>query len=439
MVDLPPVKQSYNLMNATDLKSRPIKSSLGVLPARRSESIPELNLVHLRGRSIVTNDDPPLSSRIGTNTPQSPRHLESPTGVRPHERRQPLPAILPMVGTTHTATLQERHTPIKPLIHIPAVKRRKIDLVVIEHDESDSPRSLIHRMVDEARLISQPMADRMKSQHRQSNKQPSSLYPHPPGLIVTASDDPSRAAVENLIASIKSKQLQEAQRQSDRKILDIIHRVLGRTVDLVYDEDEQERLAEQLEAERLREEQWRMDLEEANRAAAAQETESSPLDVDPDVDRDDADGEELDDIDEREPTVETIESVDDTENIDMSHDPLYRHFLLGVSNADILNIRGTKIDLPAPKVSRSQARLPPPVKHDEKSVHHFCIEMFNENDSMPRDLRAMTQLYHQRARFRHQLPMDSTYYKHGKLPNVTTEETNREIVEDEERGSQHRM
>ena len=87
MVDLPPVKQSYNPMNAIDLKSRPIKSSLGVLPARRSESIPELNLVHLRGRSMATTDDPPVSSRVGANTPQSPRHLESPIDVRISEER----------------------------------------------------------------------------------------------------------------------------------------------------------------------------------------------------------------------------------------------------------------------------------------------------------------------------------------------------------------
>jgi len=68
-------------------------------------------------------------------------------------------------------------------------------------------------------------------------------------------DDPTRVAVENLIASIKSKQLQETQRQSDRKILDIIHRVLGRTIDLVYDEDEQEKIQQELERQRILSEQ----------------------------------------------------------------------------------------------------------------------------------------------------------------------------------------
>ncbi|CAF4882139.1 unnamed protein product, partial [Rotaria magnacalcarata] len=73
-------------------------------------------------------------------------------------------------------------------------------------------------------------------------------------------DDPTRAAVENLIASIKSKQLQEAQRQSDRKILDIIHRVLGRTIDLVYDEDEKEQIQQEYEQKLIAEEEKRIPM-----------------------------------------------------------------------------------------------------------------------------------------------------------------------------------
>src|SRR5579871_5412232 len=78
--------------------------------------------------------------------------------------------------------------------------------------------------------------------------------------IATPNDDPTRAAVENLIASIKTKQLQEAQRQSDRKILDIIHRVLGRTVDLVYDEDEQEKIQQESEQRIIPEEESKISM-----------------------------------------------------------------------------------------------------------------------------------------------------------------------------------
>jgi hypothetical protein len=179
MVDLPPVKQSFTATTTSELKSRAIKSSMGVLPLRRSESIPELNLVHLRGRSVMVTggiDDEIASSRVGANTPISPKRpapLSESTQINLPERREPLPAILPMVGTTHTATLQERQPPTKPVIHIPAVKKRKIDVVIIEREalERGTPRSVVNRMVNEARLLSQPMVDRATPHSRLSSKQ----------------------------------------------------------------------------------------------------------------------------------------------------------------------------------------------------------------------------------------------------------------------------
>lgn len=163
MVDLPPVKAPYTVVTTTELKSRVIKSSMGVLPLRRSESIPELNLVHLRGRSVAANDpetvDDLETSRVGTNTPRTPRRIPPPptTVESPPNRRKPLPAILPMVGTTHTATLQTRQAPMKPVVNVPPVKRRKVDVVLIEREalERGTPRSVVKQMIKEARLISQ--------------------------------------------------------------------------------------------------------------------------------------------------------------------------------------------------------------------------------------------------------------------------------------------
>lgn len=179
MVDLPSVKQSFTIMTTSELKSRPVKSSMGVLPVRRSESIPELNLVHLRGRSVMASgdgDEDLNSTRVGTNTPVSPKRLlpipeSSLTTVS--EQREPLPAILPMVGTTHTAVLQERQPPIKPTIRIPPVKKRKIDLLVVEHETlgKGTPRSVVSRMIREARLLSQPQTDRTTPHSRLSSKQ----------------------------------------------------------------------------------------------------------------------------------------------------------------------------------------------------------------------------------------------------------------------------
>lgn len=178
MVDLPPVKQSLTITTTNELKTRPVKSSMGVLPVRRSESIPELNLVHLRGRSVMTGGDITddlNSSRVGTNTPVSPKRLlpiaeSSLTTIS--ERREPLPAILPMVGTTHTAVLQERQQPNKPIIQIPPVKKRKIDLVVErEALGKGTPRSVVSRMIHEARLLSRPLTDRTTPHSRLSSKQ----------------------------------------------------------------------------------------------------------------------------------------------------------------------------------------------------------------------------------------------------------------------------
>jgi len=179
MVDLPPVKQSYTITTTNELKSRAIKSSMGVLPLRRSESIPELNLVHLRGRSVMATGAPVddlASSRVAANTPVAPKRtlpLTESTQINITDRRDPLPAILPMVGTTHTATLQERQPPTKPVIHIPTVKKRKVDLVVIEREalERGTPRSVVNRMVREARLLTQPMGDRTTPHSRLSSKQ----------------------------------------------------------------------------------------------------------------------------------------------------------------------------------------------------------------------------------------------------------------------------
>jgi hypothetical protein len=179
MVDLPSVKQSYTVTTTSELKSRALKTSMGVLPLRRSESIPELNLVHLRGRSVMATEvpiDDLESSRVGANTPTTPKRLlplSESTQINVVERREPLPAILPVVGTTHTAVLQERQPPLKPVIHIPTVKKRKIDLVVIEREalEKGTPRSVVNRMVQEARLLSQPITNRTTPRSRLSSKQ----------------------------------------------------------------------------------------------------------------------------------------------------------------------------------------------------------------------------------------------------------------------------
>jgi hypothetical protein len=179
MVDLPPVKQSYTIVTTSELKSRPIKSSMGVLPVRRSESIPELNLVHLRGRSVMAAGGPTddiTSSRVGANTPTTPKHplpIAESNEITVAERREPLPAILPMVGTTHTAILQERQPPTKPIIHIPVVKKRKVDVVVTEHEPlaKSTPRSVVNRMVHEARLLAQPIAGQTTPRSRLSSKQ----------------------------------------------------------------------------------------------------------------------------------------------------------------------------------------------------------------------------------------------------------------------------
>lgn len=239
----------------------------------------------------------------------------------------------------------------------------------------------------------------------------------------TPSDDPSRAAVENLIASIKSKQLQEAQRQSDRKIVDIIHRVLGRTIDLVYDEDEKERMQQEQEREKMMEEQAKisMILEEDDRPVTPRGPDISRADIETHADQDDDDDDEQ--IDEQEKTVDSMGLGDDSEMIDMSRDPLYRHILLGISKEDILNVQGTHIDVSTPVFNKNQALPTRPTTQEDKSVHHFCIQMFDEDDAMPREVRAITQLYHQRARFRHKLPHTSIYHKHGKLPNFPKKET----------------
>jgi hypothetical protein len=258
-------------------------------------------------------------------------------------------------------------------------------------------------------------------------------------IIITPSDDPTRAAVENLIASIKSKQLQETQRQSDRKILDIIHRVLGRTVDLVYDEDEQEKIQQEHERQQtIIEEVPKISiiLEETDSVVTPRAPDVSRMDVD----RVDDEGQDEEDIDERENTIDTIEQTDKDEQIDMSRDPLYRHILLGITDEDLLNVQGTRINKPTPtSITKPEAIRAKSAKHDDKTVHHYCIQMFDEKDILPKEVRAITQLYHQRARFRHQLPFSSFYHKHGQLPNFPTKTPIEEEEEEEQQQPQQQM
>jgi hypothetical protein len=241
-------------------------------------------------------------------------------------------------------------------------------------------------------------------------------------VIITPSDDPTRAAVENLIASIKSKQLQETQRQSDRKILDIIHRVLGRTVDLVYDEDEQEKNQKELEQQQ---QQQKPPIEEQPKIPSIlEETDSNVTPRAPDVSRMDVEtideDQEEQDIDEREKPIDSIQTADQDEQIDMSRDPLYRHILLGITDEDLLNVQGTHINKSTSAITKTEAVRVKSAKHDDKTVHHFCIQMLDEKDILPKEVRAITQLYHQRARFRHQLPFSSIYHKHGQLPSFSS-------------------
>ena len=211
MVDLPPVKAPYTVVTTTDLKSRAIKSSMGVLPLRRSESIPELNLVHLRGRSVAANDPETVddfeTSRVGTNTPRTPRRIVAaappPATIdSPPNRRQPLPAILPMVGTTHTAPLLARHAPMKPVVNVPPVKKRKVDVVLIESEalERGTPRSVVKQMIKEARLLSQSGGvDRNTPYSRLSSKQ---LYVSENNLI-DFSISASSISFEDLIRPLR--------------------------------------------------------------------------------------------------------------------------------------------------------------------------------------------------------------------------------------------
>lgn len=235
-------------------------------------------------------------------------------------------------------------------------------------------------------------------------------------ILNTPSEDPSRIAVENLIASIKTKQLQEAQRQSDRQIVDIIHRVLGRTVDLVYDEDEQDRMPPEFERQHTMaaDDQSKISiiLEEEDHTVTPRAPDVSRMDVEIERYRD----EDEQEIEERGRTGGSIEHTDDDERIDMSRDPLYRHILLGITNEDLLSVHGTHIDTSRPATGKSQGTRPKSAQHDEKSVHHFCIQMVDEEDLLPKEVRAISQLYHQRARFRHKLPFSSAYHKHGQLP-----------------------
>ncbi|UJR32034.1 hypothetical protein I4U23_019502 [Adineta vaga] len=441
------------MTTTSDLKSRPVKSTMGVLPMRQSESIPELNLVHLRGRSVMPldmSDDEFSSIRVGANTPVTPKRLlpiSEISQTNANERRERLPAILPMVGTTHTAVLQERQPLVKPVIHKPVIKRRKIDVVIVEDEvnERNTPRSVINRMVREAQLLTQPIgANRRVSQSRLSDK-PQSIITTTSGTSTqqqsstTLSDDPTRIAVENLIASIKSKQLQETQRQSDRKILDIIHRVLGRTIDLVYDEDEYEKIQQELEQQRLLAENEFETSKLINAGGEEEEEEDDMTDIfqKSGVDRIDTEVEheqdqreeyedEEEDIDERDQTIGASESVDEDDEIDITRDPLYHHTLLEVTNEDVLNVRGTQINVPSTLMKRNQRRTTKPTENAGPNVHHFCIQMFDQADVLPKEIRAITQLYHQRARFRNQLPFSATYHKHGELPNFPAKELNEE-------------
>lgn len=259
----------------------------------------------------------------------------------------------------------------------------------------------------------------------------SSTHPHQQH-IVTPSDDPTRAAVENLIASIKSKQLQETQRQSDRKILDIIHRVLGRTVDLVYDEDEKERIHHEGEQKLRVDDDTKISViaEEEDKSVTLRVPDVSRMEVDlydddEQVNERDGDGESLTG---REEKTATRKSTMGDENIDMSNDPLYRRILSGITKEDLLNVRGTQINVPTPLIPRTQALSAKKSKHDDKTVHQFCTQTVDELDVLPKEIRAITQLYHQRARFRHQLPMSSDYFEHGQLPIFPK----REKIENEE-------
>lgn len=244
---------------------------------------------------------------------------------------------------------------------------------------------------------------------------------------ITPTDDPTRAAVENLIASIKSKQLQEAQRQSDRKILDIIHRVLGRTVDLAYDEDEQEKIQHELEQKQIIEDEKKiqMILEEEDMSVTLRVPDVSRMDIELEdkYDDEELDERQLEANEGKEKSIDISERFSIDEKIDMSRDPLYRYMLSEITDEDLLNIRGTHIRVPKSVIRKTQSLSAKLVKHDDKTVHRFCIQTAEENETLPEDVRAITQLYHQRARYRNKLPSSAVYYKHGRIPKYSIQET----------------
>ncbi|CAF1210506.1 unnamed protein product [Didymodactylos carnosus] len=450
---------SNPIYTTNELKQAVYKSTCGVLPIRRSTSIPELN-VHLRGRTLMSSND----MRVAANTPISPNaalvidvdstttasYFPPPPVQSPVEldrlllqkRRQPLPAILPVTGTTHTATLLHRQPPVKPVIYIPPVKRKRLKILEIdvgaENDEAQivTDRSALEEQQDAvstvAKMLNEAKALRADNSKRTTPATPlnlsrtsrksvkaSSTTPTHALYGATKTDDPTLTAVENLISSIKSKELQEAQRQSDNRILEIIDRVLGRKVELKYDDD-------------LTEEQQQKEIpKEALMSGITLSEAPSPVleSGGPDVSRADyaATFEEKfrnEDIDQELADVDEESSVE-TEapelSIDIEHDALYKHYLIGITNEELLHIRGNKIPFLVKQEFMKETKSPRETtlktSTSERGIHHFCIQMMDS--SLPFSLQTITQLYHKRARFRHHLPKSNIYYKHGNLPKYS--------------------
>ena len=185
------------------------------------------------------------------------------------------------------------------------------------------------------------------------------------------------------------------------------------------DQDDQTLLDEALKIPMILEEDDRTTI--SPRGPDISRADLQPPDDDDDQDRaeEDYDEDGIGHIPEYEKTIDSMRSTEDLDSLDMSNDPLYRHYLMGISKEDILNVQGTRIDVKTPVLTKNESLNKTKTKSDEedKSVHHFCIQMLDDNDTMPKEIRAITQLYHQRARFRHRLPMTSNYQQHGQLPD----------------------
>lgn len=437
-------------IKASDLKSKAFRTSLGIVPLRQSDEFHDLNVI-LKGKTLVSSKypEPPLNTinekqqvydNIHVNTPATDAYLDSINKLikqqQEDERLSKKPAILPNNGTLSLKPLEKpKKQKVQVTVPIPKTQKSNKDQIaksaattnayttdsqtnfggfdtnsnINEFNEIDDVKNLI----EEAKLFTQYGAQKTFDSTNKSIKSPNKSINEIKSSAKTFGTINSNEKillknVETLIGAIRSGDLIKEQELSDKRIEEILNKVLDRPFIL----NEQENVNEVSDINEIKSiSKPSIESVLSNTTSGFKDTVQNEL-----IDNDDSnDGQnELTQImDLKRSTISLIKDEEKSIVIDSDYKrPDSTEYLAllpeYVTREDVTRIDGKRAALTLiekePIIKKQRINKSYNVEDTQlnRNVHTFCLVNEKTEYLLPKELINATRKYHNLRKYNHQ-------------------------------------